>query len=448
MKKLVLLMLLALPLAAEEQLVFPVVVSPPQPSTDLPVELRFLVNCAAGAPQFTREGSLIRISYASFFLCDPPIPFFEVVAYPELLPAGDYQVEVLVDGRNLPEAVGTFSVRDAQQAPFAVRPSAVPANITSRLRMRLELLGGFDCAGDCTVSVDGAVVPHTVVAPRVVSFLAPPHDPGFVSVTVEHEDAGTFEIGSALYYYDTTEPPSETFFQRVFFPLLFDAPGSSSHWRTDAVISNPKPWWIATYNSIRPDCAIETCSDRIAPGEHAKFTNGAHPRGVALFVPFRESEELSFALRARDVSRQARSYGVEIPVLRERELFRDTMTLLDVPLDARFRAKLRVYAFQNEGLFSSSKARITMRNPETSQQESFELELDDHCPTTCTAAPAYAEVDLPAGSTGRRVNLYVDPPNGSLSWAFVTVTNNATQQVTIVTPNGEGGTACNPCAIP
>jgi hypothetical protein len=38
-------------------------------------------------------------------------------------------------------------------------------------------------------------------------------------------------------------------------------------------------------------------------------------------------------------------------------------------------------------------------------------------------------------------------PLDATAWAFATVTNNATQQVTIVTPSGSGLQPCHNCTV-
>jgi len=52
---------------------------------------------------------------------------------------------------------------------------------------------------------------------------------------------------------------------------------------------------------------------------------------------------------------------------------------------------------------------------------------------------------LPSGAEDEFVDIYVTPYFSLSAWAFVSVTNNETQQVTIVTPDGEGGEACVVC---
>jgi hypothetical protein len=62
------------------------------------------------------------------------------------------------------------------------------------------------------------------------------------------------------------------------------------------------------------------------------------------------------------------------------------------------------------------------------------------CTASCDAIPWYAELDLSPGAENERVNVYVSIGGyESPAWAFASVTNNETQQVTIVTANGEGG---------
>ena len=62
--------------------------------------------------------------------------------------------------------------------------------------------------------------------------------------------------------------------------------------------------------------------------------------------------------------------------------------------------------------------------------------------------PWYAEIDLPPGEANERVNVHLMFPLDTTAWAFATVTNNATQQVTIVTPNGSGEVPCTACVVP
>lgn len=154
---------------------------------------------------------------------------------------------------------------------------------------------------------------------------------------------------------------------------------------------------------------------------------------MALLVPRPEADLLSFGLRVRDVSRQAEGFGSEIPVVRERNLITDRpIELLDVPLDPRYRVKVRIYAL--DPILVDNRVTITVRDPETRAVRSEQrLILTRDC-QACPNLPSYAELDLPPGTRNERVLISIDGPAGAPSWAFATVTNNDTQQVTIVSP--------------
>jgi hypothetical protein len=170
-----------------------------------------------------------------------------------------------------------------------------------------------------------------------------------------------------------------------------------------------------------------------------------------MIVPRPEADSLAFALRVRDVSRAEEGLGTEVPVVREKDMFVNTvMTLLDVPLDPRYRVKLRVYAldpfFGNAGLAAS----VTLVDVRTGVRTERNIPLERSCQgPLCVAVPAYGELDLEAGQQGERVNVYISSHEESLTWSFASITNNDTQQVTIVTPDGVGGIPCRqPCGEP
>ncbi|MCM2313956.1 MAG: hypothetical protein NDJ92_02225 [Thermoanaerobaculia bacterium] len=167
------------------------------------------------------------------------------------------------------------------------------------------------------------------------------------------------------------------------------------------------------------------------------------PPGILLYAKREFVEKLSFSLGIQDVSRQALTWGTEIPVVRESELFTTTLQLFDVPTDARFRQALRVY------------------DPDGKQQSLVRLDIyssDDEFIATITLAivpPPAAPCNVPTGvacfpSTVQVLSLADQFPEirryglvriaitplsqGLRFWAFVSVTNNETQHVTTITP--------------
>lgn len=399
------------------------------PTSATPVEIHFNSTITNSGFEVTRNGSLIRVK-----MLDPqpilvlPIPFTDVVRVPGLLPPGEYRVEVRLGEDPAVYADTEFVVRNAAARPFEIHPFAVPT-FGGDLRLRIS---GVSCAtsdcADVTVRIDGtAVTPLQRSSDGAIWFTAPAHEEGLVDVTVQREDF--IEVSTAaLYYFDR---PERSVFERILFPVLSSTAGAlGSQWVSEGSISNPKPWFVENVNSIGPIivCIAYPCGVRIDPGSFLQV-GGGFPQGAVLQVPRPEAPQMAFALRIRDVSHEAEGFGTQIPVVREADLFHDEiMTLLDVPLDPRYRVKVRIYALAPlDPSFRSGQLTIRGTNPPRTTLLNYTL--------TGTGEPYYAEVDLPTGATGERVNVYIAPPLDATTWAFASVTNNATQQVTIVSPN-------------
>ncbi|HEX7807921.1 MAG TPA: hypothetical protein VF608_04345, partial [Thermoanaerobaculia bacterium] len=209
---------------------------------------------------------------------------------------------------------------------------------------------------------------------------------------------------------------------------------------------NPNPWYVENGNYLEKTvCITYPCGERLSPSSYTRFEGQDFPHGAILLSPRGESDTLSFSLRVRDTSRVRDGFGTEIPVVRERDMSREhTLALLDVPRDPRYRVKLRAYAVRPFGE-TPQRVRVTIVNPDTKvrTEQSFEFAVPHDA-----FHPAYAELDLPAGAEGERSAIYVDPVWQTLTWVFATVTNNDTQQVTTITPNGDGPTPCFTCVEP
>src|SRR5438105_3909947 len=70
---------------------------------------------------------------------------------------------------------------------------------------------------------------------------------------------------------------------------------------------------------------------------------------------------ISLSLRVQDVSREARTWGTTVPVVRERDAFTGRLQLLDVPVDDRFRVALRVYDFDEPPASGSYDRAVRIR---------------------------------------------------------------------------------------
>ncbi|HYK02732.1 MAG TPA: hypothetical protein VE974_13320 [Thermoanaerobaculia bacterium] len=426
-----LLVALALPLGAQNA----ITVVPATPSSADAIELRIPYCFPDEPPVVERSGFEIKVTFGDSFCGSPPILGQQEVPLPPL-PPGEYHVAVhdgTDPGLNL-VATATFVVTEAEHL-VDVRPSVIPT-APGGLEVLFPYSNALEafCPGACTFRIGGVEVEYTfrhLADGEYVVLQPPPHAAGFVDVEISNATQ-TRVLKNAVYYFDRGAPPDLAVFERVLFPVLFNARGGhGSDWQSEALMaSTSQVWHVPTFS----DGVFRPNEIRTWPGQPQ------YPHGTALLVPRSESNHLWFALRVRDVSRVAEGFGTEIPVVRESQMFRGTMTLLAVPLDPAYRVKLRIYAFGE--LETDNLGRI-------SGFGTFSMQRSCSSAANCAATPWYAEIDLPVRGDDERVNLYVTPPAGAgLAWAFATVTNNDTQQVTVVTPDGTGGEPCNPCTIP
>ena len=412
-----------------------ITINPPAPTSLTPVEAHLFVVCVTNSVDVNRVGNVIKIHVVPgpSDLCDPPLPQMTPVPI-GLLPAGEYRIEVTVGDLDSIAASRNFVVRTAERRGADIHPFAVPVQ-PSGLKLRVTSGALIN-----RVFIDGVEVPPATFTREEegVTFPAPAHAPGLVNVEVEIDGGARIALPASLYYYDHTAPVDDSVFERILFPVLFESAGAhGSHWVSEAAIANKKPWFIETFNEVVPYVCIDyPCGERHAPGSSIAFSGAGYPQGVALMVPRAESENLAFSLRIRDTARQAEGYGTQVPVVRERDMFSNgDLTLLDIPVDARYRVKLRIYAFDS-GAFPV----FVMVDSGRYAVDVHYVPLSRSCSgLECEAIPWYGELDLPPGEPNERVNLYFGVGIDAPAWAFASITNNETQQVTIVTADGQGG---------
>jgi hypothetical protein len=176
---------------------------------------------------------------------------------------------------------------------------------------------------------------------------------------------------------------------------------------------------------------------------------GLGESGVLFHVDSRYASHFTFASRIRDLSRQGESAGTEVPVVREDRIFPGTVQLLNVPVGAGFRNMLRVYALPEAEAPEAIVRYYRMPDPEGSLGgERFVLLRTERVALRTYPAtedfrlqPSLAQVGnfdrYPELLAEKAVWIEVEPATPELRvWAFVSVTNNETQQVTLITPVG------------
>jgi hypothetical protein len=410
-------------LGADQAHVFPFA-----PTTATPIEVHYVSGCHARSHSVVREGNEITIT-----AIDPqcvavsPIPFVEKVKLPPV-PMGVYRVTINQEQQPFFLAATELVVRYGESKPFELHPSEISANDEVPVRMSGVTCGKADCS-DVTVRVAGEPVAIAVANDGAIWFTSPPHDAGLRDVTVQKPDFVFASSPGALYYYRRRDLSTD---EPILFPVIASADGAfGSRWRAVATVSNPSPWPVGaryTLHNIGP--CIGPCDPPFEPRSFEQFQDG-YPHGTVMWVPRSEAGSLALSLRIRDVSRQEQGYGTEIPVVRERDFFHDrNIQLLDVPLDPRYRVKVRVYMV-DPVLAPSLTGAVRIRRGDALLDLPFTFE---QARNDLVITPYYAEVDLPQGAAGERVNVEVTMPLDATGWAFASVTNNETQQVTIVAP--------------
>lgn len=149
-------------------------------------------------------------------------------------------------------------------------------------------------------------------------------------------------------------------------------------------------------------------------------------------------DALFMNLRVRDESRAAASMGIEIPIVPVSDLFTTPLSLLNIPGDELFRHTLRIYDIDNQ----PSAFRVRLFDSDTGEElpsQSVVLTVNEYDfvePEPLSHAPSAAQIDLrpniPIGD--KRYHLTIEPLQPSTYWAFISITNNETQEVTLTTP--------------
>lgn len=238
-------------------------------------------------------------------------------------------------------------------------------------------------------------------------------------------------------------------YSRVLLPLFLSdpAPGAyGSVWASAFVIHNGS----ATHSYIIRSCPpAEACTADLAndedlrpnktetglPARYPKPTNGAAGTVLWLESPDGSDSEglnVSYSLRVVDLSRTATAAGTEVPVVRERALRSTTIHLLNVPTDSRFRTALRIFEMN----LATADFRVHVFDQQSGAQL-FEqvVTTTTHGVTPQEFTPGFAEMSDLVSAGANPIRVEIEPLSaGAAFWAYVSITNNDSQQITLVTP--------------
>lgn len=344
-----------------------------------------------------------------------------------ILPAGSYTVTTVSEtaGAVTVRARATLIVRDSET--IRLMPYAVP--VTGG---RITFLSPT-FPSDNRVTIDGVTVPAGFASDSPPYFEAPPHAPGAVDVVVNLLGSGMVTAKAAVIYYDpaSTDP---AIFEPIVFPVSFKGAGAlGSQWVTESFITWSEPPFFRDH--------LPCCLSFIA--DSAQLLTNANPWGHVLYAIRGTADSVDLASRIRDTSHQAQTAGTEVPVARERD-FRSRLNFMNVPVDSRYRVMLRLWAIGDDPFGNSPQFIAALPVNLVSTPAPF-------LPITLAKIPGtamwFGNIDVTSlltqtPSTTNTLRVY---PGGYRSdavplafpriWGMLSITNNDTQQVTIVSPH-------------
>jgi hypothetical protein len=247
--------------------------------------------------------------------------------------------------------------------------------------------------------------------------------------------------------------------EKLLLPLLIQAPRPGAYgslWKTSLTLTNTsaRPVQVTGYNWDPDLCIVGPAScgpiPPTPPGVSFVATVFDYGAGEGYFLLVEEggSDAIQAQLRLQDLSRNAEYFGDELPVVREREASGESLHLLAVPLDPQVRVMLRIYDLAPS---ADHMARVRVFETDPARRGPYRFQIPQppdvlvhesvhplRVPTSGPVLhkPGYLQLNLsemlPAAGV---VRIEVIPETtGPLLWAFASITHNATQRVTLVTP--------------
>ncbi|HEX6178705.1 MAG TPA: hypothetical protein VF057_10130 [Thermoanaerobaculia bacterium] len=436
----------------------PIEFEPKTPDSGTPVEItvagEWRDGCVPSDPQVSvGQGSISVLLRTRFAVCTGAVTQWRHSVRVGPLTPGLYLIGVSIDDtadddpRPVQYADSRMWVRDAG-AVFSVDPEATRGDQNSRVVHvialdrnhpladcnasgcavpQVRLSGGpFDATGGASAASVEVVDPfHLLVQLPAVFILGRRFDVATMTIST---GSRTLTTRAAVGFYEEFDRHEESVFEGVLIPVSLNGAGArGSEWRTEITMRHTNPFPIVT--NIMP-VAVE-------PHRTVRPTVPALPnddRG-AFFLPLRQHAELfKFTALIRDVSREAERWGTELPIVRAADFQRDTIDLLDVPIDSRYRTALRVYFYDQTGSQSRVSVVITPVDATLNQGvASFAVSPSDR------RRPGYVGIaDLRTlfqfAPDGRYHVSIVARPSHLRFWAMASVTNNDTQHVTVISP--------------
>ena len=400
---------------------------PPNPSASRSVDATFTGiwpnGCVPSVKSVVVNGATILLHLNATpplgVLCTQLVSPYSRLFHLGVLPARVYTVIVVADQGSTSSILvqAPLIVRDAET--LSITPYAVPVS-----GGQIVIKNPYFLAASI-VTIGGVQVPANSDVDGLLIINAPPHAAGAVDVLIFPSGCGdpcpppTAAPAGLIYYDPAAADPAV--FEPILFPLSFQGPGAlGSQWTTESFLLGSTS--TAYFRDALP---CDGCSSSLGPVTKL-LTNDSSPWGHVLYAMRGTTDGIDFTSRVRDTSRQALTAGTEVPVVRERD-FRALLRFANIPADKRYRVMLRLWSLGDNSQFvaafdSVEPAAVFMtRIPGTT----ISFGSIDITPLLSNAStnPTFGAV-YPAG-------LPFQPPP---IWGMLSITNNDTQQVTIISP--------------
>jgi hypothetical protein len=245
-------------------------------------------------------------------------------------------------------------------------------------------------------------------------------------------------------------------FERLLFPVVVrqHPAGYGTIWNSEVVVRNEGDIPLEMFLSeclFRCDlsrCSFVVCEGPIPTPAKTEFDSRWLYRGELgwvgnpgsiLYVPKNHSHNVVASLRLVELTGRGNEFGVEIPVVREAELFEGVLWLPDVPIRSEARTHLRIYGVESPTGDGRVRLRV-LEGKEDAVVLDRVIQLHHETPTpgdNDEYRPSYGFVDLSSviGNEDRSVRVRLDPlVEGLRFWAFASLAGNVSQQVTVISP--------------
>lgn len=228
------------------------------------------------------------------------------------------------------------------------------------------------------------------------------------------------------------QPFPESDYERILIPLLVPpARGAfGALFETSLTVSTKFPQTYVDVHGLRADCLLLTCTGPVEDSTTVGYENEGIPAdkvhydgtpGRFLYVRKDQLPNLYAHLRVRDTTRETFNLGTELPLVRSAQFAAERVFLRnDFPEDG-YRSSLRIYAPQPTVVHMRLKGRNGR--------------VDEHVLQLAAGATIYDPAFAYFGAFPERgwLTVTIDAETGPI-WAFMTLTNNETQMITLITP--------------